>query len=108
MLLGHPLLHAADLTCDAAAEMIPYQLFNFMAWLTGYSDEIPDEGDLVQVKEPQKAKLLSVYQDIIYLLSKGKTEANSQTPCFRTHCSTFDRVCATCYHIKWSWPQCFS
>lgn len=65
----------SDLTTKAAEDMVPTELFNFLAWTTGASDD-PQLGAFVCVSDMVKKKLLSIAQDILYLTSSGK----KQTP----------------------------
>ena len=66
-----------DLTTEAASKIVPPQLFNFIAWCVGASDEVLEE-DCVTVSEDVRRKILSISQDLIYLSSKGK-KTNTKT-----------------------------
>lgn len=68
-------LTAEELTFEAAEKMVPKELYNFLAWVIGVSDE-PEIDKYVNVPDNIKRKLLSISQDIIYLASNGK----KQTP----------------------------
>lgn len=63
---------SADLQVDEVASMIPSQLFNFMAWMTGCSDVFTDDGH-VSTTEESRRRLLSICQDVIYLQSRGRS-----------------------------------
>jgi len=61
---------ASDLSIDAVWNIVPYQLYNLLAW-TGLCDEFLPDLNYVSV-ERHRLKLLSVCQDIIYLASGGR------------------------------------
>lgn len=52
--------------------MVPPLLFNFIAWILGYSDE-PEETRYVDMDEKLTIKVFSICQDLIYNKSKGKS-----------------------------------
>lgn len=52
--------------------MVPPLLFNFIAWILGYSDE-PEEKRYVDMDEKLTIKVFSICQDLIYNKSKGKS-----------------------------------
>ena len=66
---------ACDITGDSVRKVVPPLLFNFIAWILGYSDE-PEETRYVDMDEKLAIKVFSICQDLIYNKSKGK----SQTP----------------------------
>ena len=59
-----------DLSLDRTEGMIPTELFNFIAWVTGASDVVA-KGWKVNTSVENKCKILSICQDIIYLSSRG-------------------------------------
>ena len=63
---------AADLTIDKIHEIVPYQLFNFLAWSTGCSS-VPISSGRIAVAEEDELRVLSIAQDIMYLKAKGRT-----------------------------------
>ena len=60
-----------DLSMDRIQEMVPVQLFNFIAWSTGASSTI-SKGLRVDTTEQHKRRILSICQDIIYMSSRGR------------------------------------
>ena len=66
---------AHDLTPEKTLESLPVKLFNFVAWILGYSEE-PDMEARVRVKENEKPKVVSMCQDLVYAEAKGR----KQTP----------------------------
>ena len=62
---------APDLSMEAVSEVIPNELFNFLAHVVGYNTELPEGKEFLDVAEDQRKKLFSVCQDIIYLATKG-------------------------------------
>ncbi|XP_046845101.1 uncharacterized protein LOC124438948 [Xenia sp. Carnegie-2017] len=48
-------------------------VFNFIAWLLGFSDE-PERAGYVQIQEKQALKVFSICQDLIYVFSSGKVQ----------------------------------
>ncbi|XP_033106462.1 uncharacterized protein LOC117108533 [Anneissia japonica] len=66
---------AEDINLDAVKEMVPFQLYNLIAWCVRATDE-PTLTSYVDVSSESHLKLLSICQDIVYLTSKGK----KQTP----------------------------
>ncbi|CAL1293796.1 unnamed protein product [Larinioides sclopetarius] len=62
---------ATDLTIEAAETIVPPTLFNFLAWITGISDD-PKINEYVLVNDKSKRKLLSIAQDILFLSSGCK------------------------------------
>ena len=68
-----------DLTLETAASMVPTELFNFLAWSIGVSEE-PELSEYVDVLDSVKRKLLSIAQDILYLASNGKKQTPKHLP----------------------------
>ena len=56
---------------DSAQQLIPPQLFNFLAWITGSADVVEFE-NFVETGDDVRRKLLSVAQDIVYISTKGR------------------------------------
>ena len=64
---------ASDLSVDALWNIVPYQLYNLLAWMTGLCDEFSPDPNYVSVeRHTDKLKLLSICQDVIYLASGGR------------------------------------
>lgn len=64
---------SSDITGDCVRKVVSSKLFNFMAWVLGYSDEPGDTG-YVEMDENIRVKLFSICQDIVYNSFKGKTQ----------------------------------
>ena len=64
---------ASDITGESVRKVVSPLLFNFIAWILGYSDE-PEETKYVDVDEKLSIKVFSICQDLIYNNSKGKTQ----------------------------------
>ena len=63
---------AEHLNLQAAEAVVPWRLYNFLAWTIGASEE-PDVEKFVRVgKDTTHRKLLSISQDIISLSSNGR------------------------------------
>jgi hypothetical protein len=62
---------AENLNTDSARKLVPHELFNWIAWTTGISEE-PAVGEYVKVAENEEKKILSIAQDIIFLKAKGR------------------------------------
>ena len=56
---------------DSAQQLIPPQLFNFLAWITDSTDVI-DFDNFVETSDDVRRELLSVAQDIVYISTKGR------------------------------------
>ncbi|XP_038062969.1 uncharacterized protein LOC119733637 [Patiria miniata] len=69
---------ADDLTLRHCEQLVPHQLYNAMAWMTGFSDE-PEATSRVEVGQQDHRKLLSVCQDVLYLSSRGKLATPKHT-----------------------------
>ena len=61
---------AGDLTLERAFEVVPHQLFNFIAWASGITSEPANEH--VRVSFEDSRKILSSCQDIITLATKAR------------------------------------
>lgn len=62
---------ANDIKTNSAETLIPPKLFNFLAWVTGVSDEV-ELANYVSTSDDNKRKILSIAQDFVHLSSKGK------------------------------------
>uniref|UniRef100_UPI0035901801 uncharacterized protein isoform X2 n=1 Tax=Myxine glutinosa TaxID=7769 RepID=UPI0035901801 len=62
---------AEDLHIQTTNHIIPYQLFNFLAWSSGLSQD-PVGAERVTVTSDEERRLLSIAQDIVYLKTKGR------------------------------------
>lgn len=63
---------ASDMDMNAVSNIVPVDLFNYLAWVTEISDEVGGYDKYVSTSDDQRWKLLSVAQDIIYLHSRGR------------------------------------
>eukprot|EP00057_Strongylocentrotus_purpuratus_P021683 XP_011676157.1 PREDICTED: uncharacterized protein LOC105444073 [Strongylocentrotus purpuratus] len=59
-----------DLNITQSKKLIPWQLFNFLGWMSGVSHEPREEK--VTVSTDDERKVLSIAQDIVYLKTKGR------------------------------------
>lgn len=66
---------SVDLSTTQVLKMVPIVLFNFIAWILGFSD-CPEMSSHVKLEDPRKTKVLSICQDILYIASNGR----KQTP----------------------------
>ncbi len=64
---------AEDLDTDSARRLVPHELFNWITWITGISEE-PAMDEYVKVAEKEEKKILSIAQDIIFLKTKGRVD----------------------------------
>lgn len=64
---------ASEITADSVKKLVPPMLFNFMAWVVGFSDE-PEESSYVKVEEKEATKILSLCQDLIYIFSHERVQ----------------------------------
>ena len=62
---------ASDITDENVRKIVNPRLFNFIAWLLGYSDE-PEECEYVDLDNELAVKVFSICQDLIYNSKKGK------------------------------------
>lgn len=61
----------SELTVDSAMQMVPMELFNFLSWCVGASDDA-SVNSFVDVPDNIKLKILSISQDILFLASNGR------------------------------------
>ncbi|XP_061913285.1 uncharacterized protein LOC133656293 isoform X2 [Entelurus aequoreus] len=66
---------AEDLNVSEAKSVVPVELYNFIAWIIGATEE-PTLACYVDVPDDVNLKVISLCQDIVYLASKGR----KQTP----------------------------
>ena len=64
-----------DITLEASLDVVPVNLFNFLAWSLGLSED-PCLDKHVFVEQKHARKILSIAQDMVYLSSNGR----KQTP----------------------------
>ena len=64
---------ASDITGDSVKKVVSPLLFNFIAWILGYSDD-PEDSQYVDMKEIHKVEMFPICQDMVYNSSKGKTQ----------------------------------
>lgn len=62
---------ASDLNYENVRKIVNPRLFNFNAWLLGYSDE-PEECEYVNLDKELAVKVFSICQDLIYNSSRGR------------------------------------
>ena len=60
-----------DINLESAKRMVPSPLYNFLAWVLGFTAD-PAFDDYAKVTEEEHAKLLSLAQDIIYVSHAGR------------------------------------
>ena len=95
---------SANLTLEAAFQSIPLELYNFIAWVAGYSSEATIERK-VEIQDERKSKVLSLAQDLINISSAGRTQTQSFIP---GHGSEAEyRISKAYTHFEWFWPLCF-
>ena len=61
---------ATDLTLDNALDLVPHQLFNFVAWASGISTQQSDN-ECVEVTLEDNRQIVCTCQDLITLTTKG-------------------------------------
>lgn len=64
---------ASDINNESVRKIVSPTLFNFLAWMLGFSDD-PDLSEYVEVGEKNAIKLYSLCQDLINVSSKGKMQ----------------------------------
>ena len=64
---------AADINVANVKKLIPPVIFNFFAWVLGFSDD-PEESKYVNLEDDRNLKLFSVCQDLLYIFNSGKTQ----------------------------------
>ena len=64
---------ASDINVDNVKKLVSPLLFNFMAWLLGFSDD-PESTGYIALDEKTTAKIFSLCQDMVYVASKGKVQ----------------------------------
>jgi hypothetical protein len=67
---------ADDFNKKAIIQTVPSELFNFLCWVLGLSDEPSSKSLRGSVAESYECKIDSITQDLVYLSSKGQ----KQTP----------------------------
>ena len=63
---------AQQLTMSAASNLIPNNLFNFIAWSTAMTTDPSTDNKRVNVSEEESAKVVSICQDVMRLTMKGR------------------------------------
>ena len=61
---------SSDITIDSVKKVLSPILYNFVAWLVGFSDE-PEQSDYVQIHEKDSLKIFSICQDLLNVFSRG-------------------------------------
>ena len=64
---------ASDITGDSVRTVVSPIIFNFMAWVVGFSDE-PLLDDYLEVNEKEAVKVFSICQDLVNVSSRGKIQ----------------------------------
>lgn len=62
---------ASDINGDSVRTVVSPIIFNFMAWVVGFSDE-PLLDDYLEVNEKEAVKIFSICQDLSMFLVAGK------------------------------------
>ena len=70
----HWLPLSSDISEDSVKKVVSSLLYNFMAWVLGFSEEPEETTNYINIEESSKTKLLSLCQDMVYNCSKGKTQ----------------------------------
>ena len=65
--------HASDITGENIRKLVSPLLFNFMAWMLGFSDD-PEVEDYIELEEQITSKIFSLCQDLLYISNKGKVQ----------------------------------
>lgn len=82
-------------------ESVPTELFNFLCWITGFSDDPSLESLRKPITEKQAKKIDSVAHDlVVFFSSKGR----KQTPIAWSVNKTSDWLCGNDRHIEFIWP----
>ena len=94
---------SSDITIDSVKKIVSPILYNFVAWLVGFSDE-PEQSDYVQIHEKDS-------QDIFHLSRFIKCfqswETSDPKVLVISHgCPTDIRLLRINYPPKWSWSLC--
>ena len=66
---------SSDLNLVNSLQSIPHQLFNFIAWIVGFSDE-PELQHKVSIPHDQCCKVASICPDLIYAEAKGRKQTH--------------------------------
>ena len=66
---------SSDITIDSVKKIVSPILYNFVAWLVGFSDE-PEQSDYVQIHEKDSLKLFPICQDLLIFFSCGKLQTS--------------------------------
>lgn len=66
---------SVDLSTTQVLKMVPIVLFNFIAWILGFSD-YPEMSSHLKLEDSHMTKVLSICQDMLYVASNGR----KQTP----------------------------
>ena len=65
--------HASDITGENIRKLASPLLFNFMAWILGFSDD-PEDADYIELDEQTTSKIFSLCQDLVYISNKSKVQ----------------------------------
>ena len=63
---------AQELQMDKASNVVPNELYNFIAWTAGMTMEFPSDGLRVNVSVEDKQKIVSTCQDVMNLTMRGR------------------------------------
>ena len=86
----------ANLNVNCTRQLVPHELFNWIAWTPGVSED-PNANGYVSVRDNEEKKILSIAQDIMYVKENGrittsKHHALSMTVRHRTGSSQFIQI----------------
>ena len=62
---------ASDLTMENAKSVVPVEIFNFLVWISGFSDDAQLEKHIIFENE-QYTQLVSIAEDIMDVSSNGR------------------------------------
>lgn len=96
---------ASDITGDSVRTVVSPIIFNFMAWVVGFSDE-PLLNDYLEVNEKEAVKVFSICQDLVNVSSRGKI----QTPKSLSLAMAIRQIsgCTSLIHILHGLGHCVS
>ena len=70
---------ASDLKTNSAETLIPTKLFNFLAWVTGVSDEI-ELANYVSTSDDNKRKFYQLHKILCTCLQRGREQCQNMLP----------------------------
>ena len=63
---------AQTIGLESAKQLVPHQLFNWIAWTCGLNDEPNTSPSYVELTASDERRVLSIAQDILYLKTRGR------------------------------------